>query len=151
MSGGARAHDDPDVKLAACHCVCASSVSSAAFQAKRVPGFEVDMRGLGEKKWSDIILHVEARHRTQGFGDASWNVLRRCGYEYCSKKDQTELCPQNTADVEPVVQFIQKRHFTLQNQAWRMMTVRDTAHEGWGMKDIVQGQQEPVILQHMAC
>jgi len=24
-----------------------------------------------------------------------------------------------------------------------MMTVRDTSHEGWGMKDIVQGSKNP--------
>lgn len=147
MSNGARAHDDLDVKLAACHSACASAVSSAAFRAKRVPGLQIGMHGLGQNKWSDVLFYVEVRHLTQGLGDIFWNSLMRCDCAYCNKDDQNELCPQSTADAEPVVQFPHKWHFALQNEARRTMKERDTAHDGRDMKDIVQGQQESVILQ----
>lgn len=152
MSDGARVHDGLDADSAACHCACASSVSSVAFKTDthRVIGNEINENGVSNvRRTSDVLFYVEVRRLSQGFGDASWNLLRRCDHEFCNKKGASELCPQAEidADSDAAVKFLMDYSSYLHTMARRSLALMAVPWEGWGMKDIVQGEQEPSILQ----
>lgn len=115
----------------------------------KVIGNEINENGVSSViRRSDVLFHVEVRHLSQGFGDVSWNLLRRCDYEFCNKKGASELCPhiEVDADSDSAVKFLMDYSSYLHTMARRSLALSAVPFAGWGMKDIVQGEQEPSIL-----
>jgi hypothetical protein len=146
-SDGARAHEDLDVESAACHCACAGSVSSAMFTNRQNLVYGTAIY-TGKHKPTDILYYVEVRHLTQGFGDTSFSMSRKCDYEYCNKDDAGALCPPSKpdADGDATVQFLQANRAKILAEARTKLTGAGTPRHGWGIREIREGQQPPAIL-----
>lgn len=147
MSDAARVKEDLGLDSAACHCACATKVTAALYRNRNNLVYGKDL-STGNMNETVMFYYVEVRRLSQGFGDTSWSLTRRCSYEYCNKVEPGHLCPKTKVRMwsRTTSKILWDNRAKLRTEAYAKLTPEGVPEHGWGFKDIREGKQPPAIL-----
>lgn len=147
MSDAARVKEDLGLDSAACHCACATKVTAALYRNRNNLVYGKDL-STGKMNDTVMLYYVEVRRLSQGFGDTSWSLTRRCSYEYCNKVEPGHLCPKTKVrkDTRTTSSILFANRAKLRAEAYAKLTPEGVPEHGWDFRGTFEGKQPPAIL-----